>query len=343
MAQIQASPVDNATDATVKTRASLEQLRALVEADLRRVDTQILTQVESNITLIPQLAGYVIAAGGKRLRPAMTLLCARLCGYRGDRHVALAAAVEFIHTATLLHDDVVDESVLRRGLATANDVWGNKASVLVGDFLLSKAFQLMVADGSLAVLKTLSDASAVIAEGEVLQLLSAHDPETSEERYFEVISSKTATLFSAACKIGAEVADRPEYVEPLRRFGLDLGIAFQLVDDALDYVAEQDTLGKTIGDDFREGKITYPVLVAYQKGNAEEKIFWKRVMEAEDQRDGDLDYALALMQKHGSHAATLARAEKYCEQARAALAIFPDGPEKAALLETVSFCVERLY
>lgn len=326
-----------------KTRASLEHLRALVESDLRRVDALILKQVQSDISLIPQLASYVIAAGGKRLRPALTLLCARMCGHTQERHVALAAAVEFIHTATLLHDDVVDESALRRGLATANDVWGNKASVLVGDFLLSKAFQLMVADGSLAVLKTLSDASAVIAQGEVLQLLAAHDPEIPEEQYFEVISSKTATLFSAACKIGAEVSDTPHYVEPLRQFGLDLGIAFQLVDDALDYSSQQATLGKTIGDDFREGKITYPVLVAYQQGNENEKIFWRRVMLAEDQHEGDLDQAIALLQKHGSHAATLSRAEAYCDSAREALSIFPESPEKSALLETVAFCVERLY
>lgn len=340
MAQQHATPAQ--TDAE-KTGASLAHLRALVEPDLKRVDALILQQVESDISLIPQLAGYVIAAGGKRLRPAMTLLCARMCGHDGERHVALAAAVEFIHTATLLHDDVVDESALRRGLATANDVWGNKASVLVGDFLLSKAFQLMVADGSLAVLKTLSDASAVIAQGEVLQLLAAHDPETTEERYFEVISSKTATLFSAACKIGAEMTEQPQYVEPLRQYGLDLGIAFQLVDDALDYSSQQATLGKTIGDDFREGKITYPVLVAYQKGDAEERAFWKRAMEAEDQREGDLKHAITLMRKHGSHEATLQRAEAYCASARKALEVFPDSPEKQALLDAVAFCVERLY
>jgi octaprenyl-diphosphate synthase len=348
MAQLMAtSPITTAPTLAVadkaKTGASLAHLRSLVEADLRNVDALILKQVESHISLIPQLASYVIAAGGKRLRPAMTLLCARMCGHEGNRHVALAAAVEFIHTATLLHDDVVDESALRRGLATANDVWGNKASVLVGDFLLSKAFQLMVNDGSLAVLKTLSDASAVIAQGEVLQLLSAHDPEIPEAQYFEVISSKTATLFSAACKIGAEVADTPHYIEPLRQFGLDLGIAFQLVDDALDYASQQATLGKTIGDDFREGKITYPVLVAYQRGDEQERAFWRRAMEAEDQRAGDLEHAIALLEKHRSHAATIERAEAYCESARAALQIFPDSPEKSALLETVSFCVERLY
>lgn len=346
MAQIKPADTQSSTPANgaSQTKASLAHLRALVEPDLQRVDALILEQVESDISLIPQLARYVIAAGGKRLRPAMTLLCARMCGHEGTRHVALAAAVEFIHTATLLHDDVVDESAMRRGLATANDVWGNKASVLVGDFLLSKAFQLMVADGSLAVLKTLSDASAVIAQGEVLQLLAAHDPETTAERYFEVITAKTATLFSAACKIGAEVTEQPHYVEPLRRYGLSLGIAFQLVDDALDYSAEEGTLGKNVGDDFREGKITYPMIVAYQKGDAEEKAFWKRVMEDEAvQNDGDLEHAIALLRKHDALGATLKRAEEFCADARDALSCFSDSAEKAALLETVDFCVERLY
>lgn len=326
------------------TQTSLAHLRALVEPDLKRVDALILEQVESDITLIPQLARYIIAAGGKRLRPAMTLLCARMCGHQGARHVALAAAVEFIHTATLLHDDVVDESALRRGRATANDVWGNKSSVLVGDFLLSRAFQLMVSDGSLAVLKTLSDASAVIAQGEVLQLLSANDPETTEERYFEVITAKTATLFSAACKIGAEVTERDEYIAPLREFGLALGIAFQLVDDALDYAAEQETLGKTVGDDFREGKVTLPVIHAYRNGTEEERAFWQRVMQGEsEQHEGDLATALGYIHAHGALEETRKRAESYCERAREALAIFPASPEKDALLEAVAFCVERLY
>ncbi|MCH2547580.1 MAG: polyprenyl synthetase family protein [Alphaproteobacteria bacterium] len=326
-----------------KTRASLEHLRALVADDLQKVDALIIERAESDIALIPQLARYVIAAGGKRLRPAMTLLCARMCGHEGNRHIALAAAVEFIHTATLLHDDVVDESTMRRGLATANDVWGNKASVLVGDFLLSKAFQVMVSDGSLAVLETLSDASAVIAQGEVLQLLTANDANTSEAQYFEVITSKTATLFSAACKIGAEVCETPQYIEPLRQFGLNLGIAFQLVDDALDYSSQQMTLGKTIGDDLREGKVTFPVIVAYQNASEDEKVFWQRVMLAEDQQPDDLERAIALMHKHDALQATNLRAKKYCNNAREALQIFPESAEKSALLETVSFCVERLY
>lgn len=332
------------TAAVKATKASLAHLRALVEPDLQRVDTLILEQVESDITLIPQLARYIIAAGGKRLRPAMTLLAARMCGHSGNHHIALAAAVEFIHTATLLHDDVVDESALRRGRATANDVWGNKSSVLVGDFLFSRAFQLMVSAGSLAVLKSLSDASAIIAQGEVLQLLSANDPETSEGRYFEIITAKTATLFAAACKIGAEISGTEQYIEPLRRYGLALGIAFQLVDDALDYSSQQETLGKSVGDDFREGKITLPVIHAYRSGSADERTFWQRTMEGEvAQQDADLATAIAYIQKHGALELTRARAEQYCEEARAALEVFPSSPEKDALLEAVSFCVERLY
>ena len=332
-----------ATPSSGQTHAQLANLRALVEADLKRVDAQILQLVDSHVPLIPQLASHVIAAGGKRLRPAMTLLSARMCGYGGERHVALAAAIEFIHTATLLHDDVVDESHLRRGRATANDVWGNKASVLVWDFLLSKAFQLMVADG-LTVLKTLSDASAVIAQGEVLQLLAAHDPETTEERYFEVITAKTATLFAAACQVGAEVAERDEYVEPLRRYGLSLGIAFQLVDDALDYAAEQEALGKTIGDDFREGKITFPVIAAYAAGDGAEKTFWKQVMDEDaQQKPEDLQHAMTLISRHDAIAKTVKKAEFYCQEAREALRIFPECAEKRALLETVDFCVERVY
>ena len=221
-------------------KPSLDELHRLVSDDLRTVNDLIIKHMHSPVPLIPQLAGHLVAAGGKRLRPRLTLAAARRCGYRGGRHQALAACVEFIHTATLLHDDVVDESDLRRGLATANAVWGNKASVLVGDFLFSRAFQLMVADGSLRVLEILSGASAVIAEGEVLQLVTSNDTDTSEQAYLDVIRCKTAALFAAACRIGAVVADRPKVVEEaLDSYGLNLGIAFQLIDDMLDYSAKQ--------------------------------------------------------------------------------------------------------
>ena len=242
----------------------LEAIQALVEADMGLVNRLIVARLDSPISLIPQLAGHLVAAGGKRVRPMLTLIAAQLCGYRGGRHVPLAAAVEFIHTATLLHDDVVDESGLRRGLATANAIWGNKPSVLVGDFLFSRAFQLMVEDGSLEVLAILANASAVIAEGEVAQLMTANDAETTEARYLEVITAKTATLFAAAAQIGAVVGERPRAeVEALRRYGENLGIAFQLIDDVLDYSAREVVLGKSIGDDFRDGKITLPVVLAF--------------------------------------------------------------------------------
>jgi len=322
--------------------ASLDRLTALVKEDLDRVNTLILERMQSPVALIPQLAGHIIAAGGKRLRPMLTLASARLCGYPGGRHVGLAAAVEFIHTATLLHDDVVDASDLRRGLATANAVWGNKSSVLVGDFLFSRAFELMVEDGSLEVLAILSHASAVIAEGEVLQLVTSNDTETTEVAYLQVIRSKTAQLFAAATRIGAVLAERPRSeVEGLDAFGLNLGIAFQLIDDLLDYAAHQVELGKTVGDDFREGKITLPVVLAFGRGNEEERAFWRRTLEDLEQHDGDLDHAIDLLRKHGALAETMERARSYGAAARAALAPFRDCPEKRALDEVIDFCLER--
>jgi octaprenyl-diphosphate synthase len=255
-------------------RPSLDALLGLVEGDLKKVNQHILDNMKSPVALIPQLAGHIIASGGKRLRPVLTLASANLCGYTGQRHIGLAACVEFIHTATLLHDDVVDESDLRRGQASANAIWGNEASVLVGDFLFSRSFQLMTADGSLQVLRILSDASAVIAEGEVLQLMTANEPTTTEEAYLEVIRSKTAKLFAAATRIGAVVAERPQAEEEaLESYGMNIGIAFQLIDDVLDYSADQLKLGKTVGDDFREGKVTLPVILAYRRGNEEERAF----------------------------------------------------------------------
>jgi octaprenyl-diphosphate synthase len=325
-------------------KPSLDGLGALVGADLKRVNELILRHMHSPVALIPQLAGHIIAAGGKRLRPMLTLAAARLCGYAGERHLALAACVEFIHTATLLHDDVVDESDLRRGLATANAVWGNKASVLVGDFLFSRAFQLMVADGSLKVLSILSNASAVIAEGEVLQLITSNDTATSEQAYLDVVRSKTAALFSAACRIGAVVADRPKVdEEALEGFGLNLGIAFQLIDDVLDYSARQAELGKTIGDDFRDGKITLPVILAYRRGDEEQRRFWRRALEEQTQADGDLEHAIDLMQRHGALRDSVARAAHYGAIARDALGIFPESAEKRALIDVIDFSIERAY
>jgi len=279
-------------------RAAFDVLSDLVGQDLTRVNKVVLRRLESRVALIPQLAGHIIASGGKRLRPMLTLATARMCGYEGDRHINLAATVEFIHTATLLHDDVVDESDLRRGKATANSVWGNDASVLVGDFLFSRAFQLMVDDGDLRVLEILSGASAVIAEGEVLQLMTTNDTETTEDAYLRVISAKTAALFAAACQIGAVVCERPRAEEEaLLSFGRNLGIAFQLVDDALDYSARQMTLGKTVGDDFREGKMSLPVILAFARGSESERAFWRlwRSMERSTTRLNAPDITVLLL------------------------------------------------
>lgn len=329
---------------TKSVEKALDTLQTLVADDMARVNETILARMHSPVALIPTLAGHLIASGGKRLRPMLTLAGARLVGYEGDRHTKLAACVEFIHTATLLHDDVVDDSDLRRGRDAANVLWGNKPSVLVGDFLFSRAFELMVEDGSLKVLKLLSHASSVIAEGEVLQLSIANDLETPEESYLDVIEAKTAALFEAATQIAAVVAERPENEEmALASFGRNLGIAFQLVDDALDYSARQATLGKTIGDDFREGKITLPVILAYRRGTAEEREFWKRTIEDMDQGDEDLPRALALMDKHQAFHDTIDRARHYGAIARDALAIFQPGKTHKALNDIVTFCIERAY
>ncbi len=336
-----------AASAPISVEDALTALADLVREDLAACNRVIVANMQSQVELIPQLAAHLVAAGGKRLRPILTLACARLCGYPGaggdgQRHVALAACVEFIHTATLLHDDVVDESALRRGLATANAVFGNKASVLVGDFLFSRSFQLMTADGSLPVLRILSNAAATIAEGEVLQLVTQNDLSTKDERYLDVIQGKTAALFAAACQIGAVVAGRSEADEQaLADFGLYLGTAFQLVDDALDYAADQAKLGKTIGDDFREGKITGPVLAAYKAGNEEDRAFWRRTIEASEQTDEDLDHALALMEQTGAIETTLDRARMFVERAKAALGLFEDGPVRRRLMDVADYTVRR--
>ncbi len=319
-----------------------DTLAKLCAEDLAAVDALILRHMQSEVGLIPQLAGHIIAAGGKRLRPQLTLASARMCGYRGERHLGLAAVVEFIHTATLLHDDVVDGSGLRRGRQTANELWGNKPSVLVGDFLFSRAFQLMVDDGSLQVLSILADAAATIAEGEVGQLVTANDTATDEDAYLEVVTAKTAALFAAACQVGAVVAERPDAeAVALAEFGLNLGIAFQLVDDTLDYSSDEAAMGKAVGDDFRDGKITLPVVLAFKHGDAEERAFWRRTLEQLDQREGDLSHAMGLLGRHGALAETVARARAFGARAGKALLGFPDRRERRALLGVIDFCIER--
>jgi octaprenyl-diphosphate synthase len=325
-------------------KPSLDPLSRLLSGELERVNKLIVERMQSPVALIPQLAGHIVASGGKRLRPMLTLGCARLCGYSGNRHIALAAAVEFIHTATLLHDDVVDASDLRRGRDTANAVWGNKPPVLVGDFLFSRSFELMVADGSLRILEILSRASSVIAEGEVLQLTTTCDTGTSESAYLAVIEAKTAELFAAASRIGAVMAERPPEEEAaLDRFGRNLGIAFQLVDDMLDFSAHQREFGKTVGDDFHDGKVTLPVLIAFARGDEEERAFWRRTIEELDHRPGDLDQAIRLIEERGALAETLARARGYAAAAIDALAIFRDGVERRALTEAAAFATERSF
>jgi len=322
----------------------LKPVQELVAADMEQVNKLIVARLQSSVSLIPQLAGHLVASGGKRVRPMLTLIAARLCNYEGSRHQGLAASVEFIHTATLLHDDVVDDSDLRRGSATANALWGNKPSVLVGDFLFARAFQLMVEDGSLDVLRILSNASALIAEGEVAQLTTANDTETKETAYMDVIKAKTATLFAAAAELGAIVAERPtSEADALRAYGENLGIVFQLVDDVLDYNAREADLGKAVGDDFRDGKITLPVVLAFERGTEEERGFWQRTLEQGEQTEDDLAEAIGLMKRHGTLADSMSRATDYAGRAKSALAPFDHSPVKQAMLDLVDFCIERIY
>lgn len=323
---------------------SLDPMMALVAADMNEVNAVILDRMQSEVPLIPELAGHLIAGGGKRMRPMLTLACGKLLDYPGRRHCKLAAAVEFIHTATLLHDDVVDKSDLRRGRKTANLIWGNSAPVLVGDFLFSRAFEVMVEDGSLKVLKILSRASAVIAEGEVNQLSAQRRIETSEDQYLAIINAKTAELFAAACKIAAVVAERDDATEAaLDAYGRNLGIAFQLVDDAIDYVSDAETMGKGVGDDFRDGKVTLPVILAYARGSTEEREFWKLAITGHRTSDEDLAFATSLLRKHGTIEDTLARARHYGQRAVDAIGGFRASQAKAALTEAVAFAVARAY
>ncbi|MFZ2066188.1 MAG: polyprenyl synthetase family protein [Xanthobacteraceae bacterium] len=323
---------------------SIDPLVNLVSADMARVNATILARTGSEVAMIPQVAKHLIDSGGKRLRPMLTLALAQLAGYASDGHIKLAAAVEFMHTATLLHDDVVDESEMRRGRLAARMVWGNEASVLVGDFLLGQAFKMMVEVGSLKALEILSSAAAVIAEGEVMQLAAAKNTATTEDEYLAVIRAKTAELFGAACEVGPTIAGRNKAEQAAcRSFGMNLGVAFQLVDDALDYGGTAQKLGKNVGDDFREGKITLPVVLAFRRGGDAEREFWRRTLERGETTDTDLEHAIGLMTKHRALEDTLGRAQHYGAIARDALALFPDSPMKAALTGTVDFCIARTH
>jgi octaprenyl-diphosphate synthase len=323
---------------------SIERLSALVRADLERVNSLILSRTGSEVTMIPEVANHLISSGGKRLRPMLTLATSALTFYRGDGHVKLAASVEFMHTATLLHDDVVDASEMRRGKLAARMLWGNEASVLVGDFLLGQAFKMMVEVGSLRALDILSAAAAIIAEGEVMQLAAAKNLDTTEDAYLGVIRGKTAELFAAACEVGPVLAERAKAEQAAcRSFGMNLGIAFQLVDDALDYGGSRARLGKNVGDDFREGKITLPVILAFRRGNEEERGFWRAALEGGESAEADLERAISLLSRHRALEDTVERARHYGAIAKDALALFPEGESKGALIDVVDFCVARAY
>ncbi|MFY9658839.1 MAG: polyprenyl synthetase family protein [Methylocystis sp.] len=321
----------------------IEPLSLLVEADMARVNETILLRTGSDVTMIPEVANHLIASGGKRLRPILTLATAGLSGYRGDGHIKLAASVEFMHTATLLHDDVVDESDMRRGKIAARMLWGNETCVLVGDFLLGHAFKMMVEPGNLPCLTVVSSAAAVIAEGEIMQLNAAKDTQTTEDAYMEVIRRKTAELFAAAAEVGVILAGRSKAdIAAARSYGMNLGVAFQLIDDALDYGGSSAKLGKNVGDDFREGKITLPVVLAFRRGGESEREFWRRTLEKGEIKDGDVETACGLMKKHKALDDTIERATHYAAIARDAMEIFPPSPSKNALLEVLDFCIERV-
>jgi octaprenyl-diphosphate synthase len=321
-----------------------EALQKLLSADMEAVNALIATRMASrHAPRIPQVTAHLVEAGGKRLRPLLTLAAARMCHYDGPYHIHLAATVEFIHTATLLHDDVVDESSKRRGRPTANLLWDNKSSVLVGDYLFSRSFQLMVETGSLRVLDILANASATIAEGEVLQLTAAQNLATDEAVYLQVIRGKTAALFSAATEVGGVIAAMPgPHVEALRAYGDALGVSFQIVDDLLDYSGVATSLGKNTGDDFRERKLTLPVILAVAKANADERKFWTRVIEKGDQKEGDLEHAKSLLAKHGALEKTRAEALAWAAKAGTALAGLPQSDLRDLLIDLSGYVVARV-
>lgn len=319
----------------------LEQLSQAMSADMAKTNQVIIDQMQSDVPLIPQLAGYLIAAGGKRIRPLLTLACTRLFSETSTRCYGLAAAVEFVHTATLLHDDVVDESEERRGQATANDIFGNQASVLVGDFLFARSFQLMVADGSLDVLRVLSNAAAFIVEGEVLQLSIQSQISVTMEQYNKVIEAKTASLFAAATEVGAWVSGREDMAKAMHDYGYHLGMAFQIVDDLLDYLADAEKLGKTKGDDFREGKFTAPLILALQNANEEERAFWLRTMVERNQQEDDFAKAVAICERHNAFVQSRELAIGHAQLAAQALDACPDSELKHLLQALPAFVLSR--
>jgi len=323
---------------------SVDDLQLYFAQDMQAVDKLINSYITSNATpVISELSNHLINAGGKRLRPLLTLAASDLCNYRGASHIKLAAAIEFIHTATLLHDDVVDESFQRRGKPTANILWDNQSSVLVGDYLFSKSFQLMVETDSLKVLSILADASSTISEGEILQLSAVRNIKTDESTYFKIIEGKTAALFAAATEVGAVISNvEDKEADALANFGKALGISFQITDDLLDYVGSEEVLGKNIGDDFKEGKVTLPLIKAISKSSKEEKRFWEEVINKGMQKSSDLEHALLLMRQHNVFDETRSEAIKWSKKARKYLDIFPESKTKVILQELTYFVVERI-
>ncbi len=322
----------------------LELLSHMLAPDMAEVDKLILQNMQSDVPIIPKLAQYLISAGGKRIRPLLTLASTAL--FNGDmgKSYHLAAAVEFIHSATLLHDDVVDESNERRGQKAANLIFGNQASVLVGDFLFSKSFQMMVESGSLEILSILSNAAAIIAQGEVLQLCATNDIETKMPVYLEIVESKTAALFAASCEVGAVLSHQDaKTVKAMRDYGTLLGTAFQIIDDALDYAADQKKLGKEIGDDFREGKITAPIIYALENASKEEREFWRRTLGHQDQKDGDFDTAMEIIARHNALDKTIELAKEYASRARLAMSLLPDSKLKTLLCDLTSYTITRSF
>ena len=325
----------------------ISELKGLCENDLTSINTVILDKLNSNVPLIKEIASYLINSGGKKLRPLFTSCAFQICKNKKNKdrqQVGLAAAVEFIHAATLMHDDIVDESKKRRGRLTANEVWGDKTSVLVGDFLFSRAFQLMSKDGSPEILKLLSDTSVTIAEGEILELSNDKDPTINENIYLEIIEGKTASLFSAACQVGAMAAEASnEKIEAFKTFGTNFGMSFQLIDDAIDYSSSFYSLGKDIGDDFKQGKVTLPVILAYLRSNNEEKNYWKRTIQDLNQRDNDFEKALVIIKKYNCIEDTINRARHYANIAKDSLGIFNSTKYKDNLINLTESSLNRFY
>jgi octaprenyl-diphosphate synthase len=320
----------------------MEAALSLIEEDLKSVELQFMKDLQSNVSLIRKVTEYVFSSGGKRIRPALLLLSARLFGYRGDRHVPLASVIEFIHTATLLHDDVVDNAQLRRGIASANTLWGNEASVLVGDYLFSKSFSMMIADGDLRILSALSAATTMIAEGEVLQLISSTDLDITEERYIDVVKSKTAILLATACQAGAILGNAPPQLEAaLKKYGMELGIAFQLIDDTLDYTSSEEQFGKSIGHDLEEGKITLPLIHTLRNCTSAEKCAISAIIGMDSLLKDDFARVFDLVHRYGGIDYSLKVAGDYIERSKSRLDVFADSPEKSALMSLADYIITR--